>query len=34
MLTQRTVDFLVGLRLNNIEAFLEKAASATAATVR
>jgi hypothetical protein len=34
MLTQRTVDFLVGLRLNNMQAFLEKAASATAATVR
>ncbi len=34
MLTQRTVDFLVGLRLNNIEAFLEKAATATTATVR
>jgi hypothetical protein len=34
MLTQRTVDFLVGLRLNNIEAFLEKAAQATAASTK
>jgi hypothetical protein len=32
MLTQKTVDFLVGLRLNNIEAFLQKAAQATTAS--
>jgi len=34
MLTQRTVDFLVGLRLTNLQAFLEKTAQAAAATVR
>jgi hypothetical protein len=34
LLTQRTVDFLVGLRLQNLEAFLEKSAQAAAASVK
>jgi hypothetical protein len=34
MLTQRTVDFLVGLRLNNIKTFLEKAVQATTASAK